>query len=120
MKKFLGFTLIEVLIALIIISIALAASIRVTNQSIRDTTHVQNTMIAHWVAMNIISEIQVGIIKLPIAGNIKKGKTSMLNKKWDWVVENNKSLRITDATKIKVTVSYRHRVVTSVTGYVPQ
>lgn len=119
MKKLRAFTLIEILIALIIISIALAASIRVTNQSIRDTTHVENTMIAHWVGMNLISEIQLGVIRLPIAGNIKTGKTIMLNKEWNWKIENNQSLRIINARRIKVIISYRNQIITSVVGYVP-
>ena len=112
-----GFTLIEVLIALIIIAIALAASIRATNQSVRDTTHVQNTLIAHWVGMNIISEIQIGMMKLPVAGNIKQGHTAMLGREWQWTVENHRSVRLPGVMRIQVVVSMRNHAVSSVVGY---
>jgi prepilin-type N-terminal cleavage/methylation domain-containing protein len=44
-----AFTLIEVLIALLIITIALGAAVRSVNESVRATTHVRNSVAAHWV-----------------------------------------------------------------------
>ena len=72
-----AFTLIEVLIALFIIAIALAAAIQATNQSVRATRHVRNTTIAHFVAMNVLSEIQVGLLPVPTGDTPTDGKTKM-------------------------------------------
>ncbi|MDA8561623.1 type II secretion system minor pseudopilin GspI [Gammaproteobacteria bacterium] len=62
LKNNLGFTLIEVLIALVIISISLTAVIMTTSQNIKSTHHLQQKIIATWAAENIINEIKTGII----------------------------------------------------------
>ena len=112
-----GFTLIEVLIALLIIAIALAASIRATNQSELDSIHVKNTMIAHWVALNIISELQTGLIPPSIANRAQKGKTNTMGQAWSWAFVENPSRRFAGATKITVSVFQRHHLLAAMVGY---
>lgn len=58
-----GFTLIEVLIALAIISIALTAIVKVSGQTIRDTRYIQEKNMTAWVARDVMSYIQVGLLK---------------------------------------------------------
>jgi general secretion pathway protein I len=65
MKQQRGFTLIEVLIALAILSIALTAIIKATSQNIRDTAYIQHKMIAHYVALDVINAARAGLINLP-------------------------------------------------------
>lgn len=107
-----AFTLIEVLIALLIIAIALSAAIRATNASIRTTQRVQNVTVAHFVAMNILSEIQTGIMTLGESNNTLHGETNMLNQQWQWIAV------LRDETAITVTVSQKKHALNSVTGYI--
>lgn len=79
-----GFTLIEVLIALAILSIALTTIIKFTSQNIRDTTYVQNKTIANWVGTQIINEVRVGVLKLPEPPDTLEQETEMLGQTWSW------------------------------------
>jgi general secretion pathway protein I len=79
-----GFTLIEVLLALVILSIALTAILQATVQNIKDTRYLQQKTIAHWVGSQIINEARAGILKLPAVPAVLKEKTWMLNEKWSW------------------------------------
>ena len=119
MKKQNAFTLIEVLIALLIIAIALAAAIRATNQSVRATIHVRNSVTAHWVGLNILSEIQTntGVVQ-PKNGNIVSGKTETLGQEWEWTAQAESASQFDHLTQITVTVSLKNHVINSVTGYV--
>src|SRR5690348_9388083 len=87
LKKQIGLTLIEVLIALSIISISLTAIIKATSQSIRDTSYLQTKMTALWVGQNIMNEILVGLRKLPQPPDQLKKTITMLNRDW-YVVAN--------------------------------
>lgn len=77
-----GMTLIEVMIALAIISIAMTAIIKAATQSIRATTHLQNKTIAMWVAENVINEARVGLIK--IHESSQQEEVTLLNETWYW------------------------------------
>ncbi|MDR3492524.1 MAG: type II secretion system minor pseudopilin GspI [Gammaproteobacteria bacterium] len=81
-KKISGFTLIEVLIALAIISIALTAIIKATSQNIRDTAYLQDKMIAHWVGLQVINEVRADVLKL--SNSSLSNETEMLGKNWQW------------------------------------
>lgn len=80
-----GFTLIEVLIALAILAIALTAITLATQASIYDTDHVANKLEAHWVAMNVIASMQVGLLPLPTERTPVKGASDMLGKTFSWI-----------------------------------
>ena len=75
-----GFTLIEVLIALAIVSISLGALISISTQDISRAERMQKSMIANWVAQNQITEHRLSNKK------IKAGSTkgSILFAKYDW------------------------------------
>ncbi|WP_422099197.1 type II secretion system minor pseudopilin GspI [Variovorax sp.] len=61
-----GFTLIEVLVALAIISIALAAFVRLTSQTATNLGEVERRSLAMLSAQNSLAELQIGA--LPSAG----------------------------------------------------
>lgn len=84
-KRSLGLTLIEVLIALAIVSIALTAIIKSTTQDIRSTTYLQTKTIAMWVGQKVMNEVQVGVIQLPGAPDQHKDQTEMLGRTWHWL-----------------------------------
>lgn len=118
MKRNAAFTLIEVLIALMIIAIALGGAIRASNESTRVTIHVRNTMIAHWVGLNILSEIQTGLMPLPKENNPLKGQTKMLGQTWAWAAQLSISDKLPTVMRIVVSVQLKGRRITSVTGYI--
>jgi general secretion pathway protein I len=73
-KQALGLTLIEVLIALAIVSIAMTAIIKAVSQNIRSTDYLQNKTIAMYVARQALTERQLGL---------KSNEQSiMLDRKW--------------------------------------
>jgi general secretion pathway protein I len=88
MEKFMrnnrGFTLIEVLIALAILSIALTAIIKTTSQHIRDTTYLQNKITANWVGTQVMNEIRAGVLKVSDSSDGISQQTEMLGKTWIW------------------------------------
>lgn len=79
-----GFTLIEVLIALAILSIALSAAIKVTAQNIRETLYLQEKTIAYWAGLEVLNQARIGILKLPMAPEKLDEKSIMLNTTWTW------------------------------------
>ena len=110
MRKTCGFTLIEVLIALVILSIALTAIIKATSQNIRDTTYIQTKMAAHYVALDVINTARAGLINLPDAGSQVENDTEMLNQEWHWQLvmketanQNIKEIRVSVLDKMMLT-----------------
>ena len=86
MKKALkisGFTLIEVLIALSIISIALTALLKATSQNIDNTARLKEKSTSHWVAMQAVSMIQLNLIAINPSQESTQA-TTLLNEKWFW------------------------------------
>lgn len=78
-----GFTLIEVLLALTIIAIALTALLKVTGENISITGLVKEKNTRHWVAMQGIILIQLGVI--PVIENQEISEaTDFLEEKWYW------------------------------------
>ncbi len=61
-----GFTLLEVLIALAVLAIALAAVLKTTQQQIENIGYLRDQTIAHWVASNVLHEIQLREQWLPV------------------------------------------------------
>ena len=53
-----GMTLIEVLVALVIIAVALSAAVRSVNMGSANTDYLKQKSFSHWLAMNEITELQ--------------------------------------------------------------
>ena len=77
-----GFTLIEVMIALLVLGLALSALIRTVGSTSGNTAWLQDKTFAHWVAMNQLTELQIERA-WPRAGTIK-GTEEMSEREWDW------------------------------------
>lgn len=116
MKKASGFTLIEVLVALAIIAIALLAVIKVTAQSVRETAQLKDKMSAHWVAMNVLAKVQVGLIKMDRIDNLE-GYDNLLGSQWHWRMEmKRKTDPRLDEIRVTVSAINSHRVVDELWG----
>jgi len=77
-----GMTLIEVLIALFILAIALAAVIKSIDTSISSTAYIKERTLGHWVAVNKANELQLGLISNGIGET--SGEETMAETEWYW------------------------------------
>jgi general secretion pathway protein I len=82
-KSHLGFTLVEVLLALAIIGIALTALMKSSAQSVSNTQRLKEKTISHWIAVQGASMIQLGIIAVKTSEETTE-VTSMLGQRWYW------------------------------------
>jgi general secretion pathway protein I len=77
-----GFTLLEVLVALTIIALSLGALISTSGSHASSAGYLKQKTIAHWVAMNEITRLQVEK-DWPGKGDTK-GSTEMAGAEWYW------------------------------------
>ena len=80
-----GFTLVEVLVALAIVTIGLAALFNVTSQTVRTTTILREKMFAEWIALNKLTEARVAGT-LP-AQSKSEGEIEYAGQNWRWELE---------------------------------
>lgn len=80
-----GFTLIEILVALAIIAIAMAALIKASGNHTYSASYLKQKSIGHWVAMNEIAQLHI-THAWPDLGKQKKS-TEMANHEWFWLRE---------------------------------
>lgn len=80
-----GFTLIEVIIALTIIAVGLAAIISAASATVYNAAGLQERTFAHWVAMNKLTELQV-MQEFPAARKTT-GSTLMAEHEWFWTMD---------------------------------
>lgn len=100
-----GFTLIEVLLALAIIAIALTALLKASSEDISMTERIKNKTINHWIAMQGIAAIQMGLIK-PNTNQDTTEVTTLFGQKWYWRATIS-STPIKQVQQIKITVSHQ-------------
>jgi general secretion pathway protein I len=120
-----GFTLIEVLIALAILSISLTAIIKSTSQSIKDTIYLQDKSIAHWVGLQIMNDARSGALKLSAQSDKLTDESEMLGTHWTWEARLKSTAnphiseidvdvyRQSDHAKLAALVSYSYAAATS-------
>jgi len=84
-----GFTLIEVLVALIIVALGMLAAIDAVNGSVRIANYLRDKTLAHWVAMNQLAEVRLGV-QPP---NIDKsdGTVEFAGERWRWTMNVTKT-----------------------------
>ena len=80
-----GFTLIEVIIALTIIAVGLAAVISAASSTVYNAAGLQERTFAHWVAMNEITKLHV-MQEFP-APRKTSGSTLMAEHEWFWTMD---------------------------------
>ncbi len=80
-----GFTLIEVTVALLVLAIALSAIIKAVSDNISNASYLRDKTIAHWVAMNKVTELHVSDV-LPATGSTT-GEMEMAGREWFWKTE---------------------------------
>ncbi len=77
-----GFTLIEVLIALAVLSLSLGALVQAGGGFVRNQAYLQDRTLAHWVARNRLVEEQLNQ-DWPELGQ-RHGNVEMAGREWEW------------------------------------
>lgn len=113
-----GFTLIEVMLAMAVFSIAGIAILGTADTNARNLGHLESKIIASWVASNQLVEVTLDTVWPP--KNNKKGKVELAGQEWFW---QQKVLKTTDKDLRAVVMEVRlteteESILTSLTTYV--
>jgi general secretion pathway protein I len=77
-----GFTLIEVLAALLIVALGMLGVIQAVTQTARNGTYLREKTLAHWVAMNVITERR--LMPDPPAVAESSDEVEFAGQRWRW------------------------------------
>lgn len=77
-----GFTLVEVLVALVIVALGAAAVMSSMNSAVSTTTRLRDRSFAEWVAINRITESRLSV-SFPALGR-SEGVVRMAESDWQW------------------------------------
>lgn len=95
-----GFTLLEVMVALLIVAVALGGAVKVIGNAAANSSRMNNKTFANWVALNQIAELRISNA-WPKLGEIK-GDSEMADRKWAW---QQKSIKTDDDNIRRIEVS---------------
>ncbi|HHJ80839.1 MAG TPA: type II secretion system protein GspI [Candidatus Tenderia electrophaga] len=88
-KRQRGFTLLEVLIALAILAIALAAAIKSISSHVSNLAYLKERSLAHWVGLNALTELRISG-QWPSSGELK-GDEIMAGREFNWRIKVTKT-----------------------------
>jgi general secretion pathway protein I len=84
-----GFSLIEVIVALVVLTLSLSALIDSASSAASNTSHLQNKAFAHWVALNQMAEFRLQK-QWPEIGT-QEGKAELAEQQWEWLSTTQKT-----------------------------
>jgi general secretion pathway protein I len=102
-RRPLGFTLIEVMVALVIVSLALAGVAASMGQMIDTANTMRDRTFASWIAQNTITEMRLSGA-MPEVGETD-GEVEFANASWAWTA-NVSETGVENLLKVDVTVYY--------------
>ena len=79
-----GFTLIEVLAALVIVALGMIAAIQAVTQSARNGTYLRDKTLAHWIGMNVLTERRLQPSVPDVAEST--GRVEFAGQQWQWTM----------------------------------
>jgi general secretion pathway protein I len=77
-----GFTLVEVLVALVIVALGLTALMVAVNGTARTSGYLRDKSLAQWIALNRLSEVRLNVAKF--GQNTDTGELDFGNRKWHY------------------------------------
>ena len=77
-----GFTLVEVLVALMIVALGLTALMVAVNGTARTSGFLRDKTLAQWIALNRLSEVRLNVVKF--GQNTDTGELDFGNRKWHY------------------------------------
>lgn len=120
--KYTGFTLLEVMIALAIMSTSLIAALYATSQYSESVFHLKDKMAAYWVGQNALAELRVGEKGYFLTTVARQGRQMMLDKDWYYSIainplqHNQKIFKVT----VRVSMDPQAPVMAEVVSYAPK
>ncbi len=109
MRSSRGFTLVEVMVALVVVAVALPALLFQMGNMSTATLHSRETMIAHWVAENRLQEI---FLTQRIQKIVPRGRQAddveMAGERWDWTVETE-TTAVPGILRVRVSVKHQQQ-----------
>ncbi len=115
-RKFRGFTLLEVLVALAIVAVALTAAVRATGVSIDSSTQVKEHLLASWVAQNRLAELTARHAFPPLGSNSGSAQEAGRNFTWEEIVTATPNPDF-HRVEIRVRAAGSDHVAASIIGY---
>ena len=112
-----GFTLLEVMVALVIVALGLMAAFGQVNQSLTVASRLREKTLAHWVAVNKITELRL-LGEFPAIGT-RSDEVEMARTKWRFTIKVVKT-PVEALRRIDVSIAFADRpdsVVTTLTGF---
>jgi len=79
-----GFTLIEVLAALVIVALGMLGVIQAVSQTARNGTYLREKTLAHWIAMNVITERR--LLPSPPEVTESSDEVEFAGRRWRWTL----------------------------------
>jgi general secretion pathway protein I len=77
-----GFTLVEVLVALVIVALGLTALMVAVNGTARTSGFLRDKTLGQWIALNRLSEVRLNVVKF--GQNTDTGELDFGNRKWHY------------------------------------
>lgn len=117
-RKHAGFTLLEVLVALVIVALGLMAAFGQVNQTLTVASRLRDKTLAHWVAQNEMTRLRL-LAQFPAIGSrsdeVEMGRTS-----WRYTVKVVRT-PVEALRRVDISVAFADRpeaVVTTLTGFI--
>lgn len=79
-----GFTLIEVIVALIVVALGMLGVIQAVSQTAGNSSYLRDKTVAHWVAMNRLTEARLQKTAPAVAKS--SDEVEMAGRKWKWTM----------------------------------
>lgn len=79
-----GFTLIEVLAALVIVALGMLGVIQAVTQTARNGTYLREKTLAHWIALNVITERR--LLPSPPEVSESSDEVEFAGRRWRWTM----------------------------------
>jgi len=84
-----GFTLLEILVALAVLSIGLMAALKSSGTAMRNTTALKERTLAQWVMVNRVAELELSSEWVELGTT--RGTAEMAGQTWYWVISAEKT-----------------------------
>lgn len=97
-----GFTLIEVLAALVIVSLGMLGVIQAVSQTASNSVYLRDKTLAHWIAMNRLTEVRLAQAAPSVAKT--SDEIDYAGRRWRWTLDVQETA-ITSMRRIDVRVS---------------
>ncbi len=96
-----GFTLIEVIVALVVVSLGMLGVITAVSQTASNSGYLRDKTLAHWIAMNRLTEVRLQ--KTAPAVDKSSDEVEMGNRRWKWTM-NVTQTPVETIRRIEITV----------------